>query len=291
MYALVVIFGRAVTYVVLCSRRQKRHAHRMAEKTAASHDGWLHSVSLALFDVAVGNTIAYTAPASDAAADGGDDVAPAYLGGRRLMDVKGLQDFCFPDGGHDSYTDYVPIAVRLVPRSGNNNDWNEESDMLYGLANYHLLRDAKVERGARQRGILFLTHRPCFHALKELCVKVVTPLLQRHLVVADGDGAGGAPESPATPASPAGSPVRDASRAEEAAVLRRVVDDLYTGLRRAFASVAEIGPTPPGVPPGADPLSQPFYCGRTTFRIATGQLGTSDVASSAASTARKSTAR
>ena len=273
----------------------------------------IHSVSLAEFDIAVGNTIAFTFPLERAEDLHAAAAQPAASRSGRANDTTdaatattvttstadnatrgahfahlpgGIHDFCFPDGAHDSCSDEVCFAVKLVkpsltpplatndgargaggfgsttpPSSAGPHDDEATRPStatvsvipLYGFAIYHLQRDRGVDRGARQRAILVLTHVPMFATLLQLSHSVVLPFLQRVAYVTTPAASASHPsQATATPQSPQALSGVAATTVEtphltsgelplvgietERATLRVFAQSLYEALDRAVSS-------------------------------------------------------
>eukprot|EP01063_Lacrimia_lanifica_P006757 TRINITY_DN14253_c0_g1_i1.p1 TRINITY_DN14253_c0_g1~~TRINITY_DN14253_c0_g1_i1.p1 ORF type:complete len:1526 (+),score=391.05 TRINITY_DN14253_c0_g1_i1:77-4579(+) len=140
-------------------------------------DGVIHSVSLAQFDLALGNTLSATRPET---VDLGADVAHSAL-----------HDLCFPDGAHNANRDTV-YAV-LERKSGDG--------QLYAVGCYRALKTDTVSRGAVQRGLLVLTNVPLYNTL----ASILHDLLQWWLMCDDDANALASTQTAQEPGSP-GSP-------------------------------------------------------------------------------------
>ena len=140
----------------------------MTENTA----DWISSVSYAVFDTAVGNTIAAT--------------VPAEVNLDSFLDTRSPADYCFPDGAHDCFTACVPVTLKILPTARKPRCVPASQDHIFGLATYHLKKDAAVHRGATQRSMLILTWRPMFVALSEVAKQAIFPFFDT-VNVADKD--------------------------------------------------------------------------------------------------------
>jgi hypothetical protein len=243
----------------------------------------LVSVSLAQFDTAIGNTIDFVYPPLPDA-ENRNAIEPAdYLGeGLTLTGLKGLQDFCFPDGAHDTFYDVTPVVVRVSSTTtgtqpANNATGAQTTDaqdsntsLLFGVAVYHLKKDSTVHRGARQRGILIVTRRPVFDSLAAVARRIILPLLATPLALAPG-AVLASPTSPSSsvtsPAagSTAASPTKQASdgtsldRDEEAVALREFVRRLFH-LLQPIVDAANSDDAATLLDDGSDPLARPWCC-------------------------------
>ena len=137
----------------------------------------VHSVSYALFDLALGNNIAYTFPEGIALAE--------------QWEAKNLQDYCFPDGAHDNLSDCVDmVLLRKKPEgvpdasvTAHSGQVHEQDAALgapvtYGVACYHLKKDSTADRGAIQRSMLILTDTPLHQVLRAVARHVIFPFFE-----------------------------------------------------------------------------------------------------------------
>ena len=103
---------------------------------------FIHSVSLAHFDIAIGNTISCTWPES--------------VNLKEEVVQQNMHDMCFPDGAHDTHRDTVYAVCDKVG-----------GGHLYVVGCYRSVKCEGVKRGAVQRGVLILTHMPLFGCLED----------------------------------------------------------------------------------------------------------------------------
>lgn len=100
----------------------------------------LHSLSIAEFELKIGNTLSHRHPEFE---------IPGY-------DDTFLADCCLPDGAHLVEEDYT--AIILEPKGG-------PDTILYGLGFFANVRDSTVKRGAIQRALLIILRQPYFGPL------------------------------------------------------------------------------------------------------------------------------
>jgi hypothetical protein len=125
----------------------------------------IHSVAYALFDISIGNTIAFSIPYPDLSTE---------------LETKSVADYCFPDGAHECYVSMVAFKIDL--RSGAARPPNgipSNQNYLFGAATYHLKKDPKAKRGAVQRSMLVLSWRPLYAAIVEIGRKIIVPFFHR----------------------------------------------------------------------------------------------------------------
>jgi hypothetical protein len=120
----------------------------------------IQCVCYGVFDTALGNTI--------------HSVSPSSVRLSALLELRSPQDFCFPDGAHDSSQDFV---CATLPRKRSPGDPSEK--VYFAFSCYHRQRDAECSRGAAQRSILVVTSAPIFCALKSIAVQIVFPFFDR----------------------------------------------------------------------------------------------------------------
>eukprot|EP00754_Rhynchopus_humris_P051670 Rhum_TRINITY_DN9675_c0_g1::Rhum_TRINITY_DN9675_c0_g1_i1::g.34673::m.34673 len=102
----------------------------------------IHSVSMADFDITIGNTLSQTWPK-------GVDL-------KKEIVQQNMNDMCFPDGAHDAHRDTVCAVVD-----------RREGGHLYAVGCYRGIKSGSVKRGAIQRGVLIVTTAPLFGSLAE----------------------------------------------------------------------------------------------------------------------------
>ena len=117
-------------------------------------------VCYGVFDTSLGNTIQF--------------VSPPSVRLSQLLELRSPQDFCFPDGAHDSAQD---IVCGTVPRKQSHTDSSEK--VLFVFSCYHRQRSAECSRGAAQRSVLIVATAPIFCALRSVALQIVFPFFER----------------------------------------------------------------------------------------------------------------
>eukprot|EP00992_Anisonema_acinus_P005699 TRINITY_DN18701_c0_g1_i1.p1 TRINITY_DN18701_c0_g1~~TRINITY_DN18701_c0_g1_i1.p1 ORF type:complete len:113 (-),score=13.39 TRINITY_DN18701_c0_g1_i1:259-597(-) len=104
----------------------------------------LHSVSVAEFDLDIGNSLIATCPSD--------------IDYKQELNCSRVDDLCFPDGAHSFDSDAV---FMIVPSRRSN-------ELLFGLAAFARRKSESYARGAVMASLLVLTRRPLFFCIIRL---------------------------------------------------------------------------------------------------------------------------